>query len=198
MNQKDVKMPGKNKSNESHVMSIRLDKGTYERLKKISRETGIKKSKLLRTSFNNWTNLTKSPMLLNSMNLGKNLMRKLFALINENELQELGNYLGEHWINILKIRLIEEQLKKDMNSLLSIFTEGIGPTLANWFDKVSYRILENENIIIYGIHSLNENFSKFFKFFVRYLMKKQFNYDLIEKSDNISENTVELEFKASN
>lgn len=197
MNQKDVKMPKKTESNESHVMSIRLDKGTYERLKKISKETGVKKSKLLRTSFNNWTKLTKSPMLLNSLNIGKYFMRKILALLNENELQELSNDMGENWINILKIRLIDMEIKEDMNSLLSIFTEGLSPPLKNWFDKINYRILENGNVIIYGIHSLNRNFSLFFKFFVKYLMKEQFNYDLIEKSDNITKNTVELKFKAS-
>lgn len=36
-------MPGKNTNNESHVMSIRLDKETYEKLKRIALETGVKK-----------------------------------------------------------------------------------------------------------------------------------------------------------
>ncbi len=190
-------MPEKKTNKQSSVMSIRLDNETYEKLKRIALETGIKKSKILKTSFNKWTNLNESPMFLNSMNVGSYFMRNLFGLISENELKDLGNLLGEHWINIIKIRLIDEQLKKDMNSLLLIFTEGIGPNQANWFDKISYRILDSENVIIYGIHSLNKNFSVFFKTLLEYLMKKQFNYILIEQSSNISDKTVELEFKSS-
>ena len=190
-------MPGKKTNKQSNVMSIRLDKETYDKLKRIALETGIKKSKILKTSFNKWTNLKESPMFLNSMNVGIYFMKNLFDLISENELQDLGNSLGEHWINIIKIRLIDEHLKKDMNSLLLIFTEGIGPNQASWFDKISYRILDNENVIIYGIHSLNKNFSVFFKILLEYLMKKQFNFILIEESSNISDKTVELEFKSS-
>ena len=195
-------MSGKNtenkKSKDSHVMSIRFDGKTYKKLEELSKEKNMKKSKLIKTAFNKWTNLNKSPLLFDSINLGKFFMRNLFNLISEEKLKDLGNDLGEHWIDILKIRIIDKQMEKNMISLLSVFKEGIGPNQASWFEKIDFRVLDTGNVIVYGIHSLDQNFSLFFKFFTAYLMKRQFNYDLIEKPDNLSKKTVELEFQASN
>ena len=183
------------KNKESYVMSIRLDKETYQRLNQISNETNIKKSKLLKSSFNEWINLKKIFLKSNSVIVGKNLLKSLFEFATLDNLKELSQTIAENWLNKINIRLIDMRIKRDLDSMLSTFSEGIGPNEANWFDEINYQTLDNGNVLIYGIHSLNKNFSIFFKFFLEYLMKKQFNQITVEDSSNISDTTVELEFK---
>lgn len=191
-------MSGKNTDKttpkKSHVMSIRFDEETYDKLKILAKERGVKKSKLLKMAFNRWINLEEKQLILAPLNIGRFFMSSILTVLTEDNLKDLATIVGERWLEFLKIRIIDNKMDKSMNSLLSIFKEGLGPSNANWFEKIDFRELDNGNVIVYGIHSLHENFSLFLKFFLSHLLKNQFNYELIEKPDNISRITIELEF----
>ena len=188
------KKTGKTTPKKSHVMSIRFDEETYDKLKIFAKERGVKKSRLLKDAFNRLMSLEDKQMILAPFNIGRKFMRAIFTMLTEDNVKDLALKVGERWLEFLKIRIIDNKMDKSINSLLSILKEGVGPSNANWFEKIDFRELDNGNVIVYGIHSLNENFSLFLKFFLFHLMKNQFNYELIEKPDNISRRTIELEF----
>ena len=179
---------------QSRIISLRLDEKTYQKLNQISQENNIKKSELLRNSFNEWINLKKALMKSDTMIIGKNILNDLFNFADENEIIDLGKNIAEIWLNEFNIHLIDIQAKKDLNSMLTVFTEGIGPNEANWFDKINFRKFDDDKILIYGIHSLNKKFSLFFKSFLERLLSIQIGYALIQKSSNISDTTIRLEF----
>lgn len=179
---------------QSRIISLRLDEKTYQKLNQISQENNIKKSELLRNSFNEWINLKKVLMKSDTMIIGKNILNGLFNFADENEIIDLGKNIAEIWLNEFNIHLIDIQAKKDLNSMLTVFTEGIGPNEANWFDKINFRKFDDDKILIYGIHSLNKKFSLFFKSFLERLLSIQIGYALIQKSSNISDTTIRLEF----
>jgi len=188
------KNTGKTTPKKSHVMSIRFDEETYDKLKELAKERGVKKSRLLKDAFNRLMSLEDKQLILAPFNIGRSFMRAIFTMLTEDNLKDLALKVGERWLEFLKIRIIDNKMDKSLNSLLSVFKEGVGPSKANWFEKINFRELENGNVIVYGIHSLHENFSLFLKFFLSHLMKNQFNFELIEKPDNISRRTIELEF----
>ena len=171
------KNTGKTTPKKSHVMSIRFDAETYDQLKILAKERGVKKSKLLKMAFNRWINLEEKQLILflTPFNIGKFFMSSIFTVLTEDNLKELASKVGERWLEFLKIRIIDNKMDKSLNSLLSIFKEGVGPSKANWFEKINFREFDNGNVIVYGIHSLHENFSLFLKFFLSHLMKNQFN-----------------------
>lgn len=178
----------------SNTISLRVDNDTYHKLNQISKENNIKKSELLRKSFNEWINFKKFLMKSDSMILGQNFIRGLFDIADKQGIIELGKNIAEIWINEINIHLIDMNVKKDLDSMLSNLTDGIGPDEANWFDKITFLKKDNDIIRIYGIHSLNMNFSLFFKSFLEYLMKEQFKMELNQKASNISNTTLRLEF----
>jgi hypothetical protein len=189
-------------SNKSHkksnIVSLRVDKETYNKLNQISKENNLKKSELLRKSFNQWVNLKKFLMKSDSMIIGQNLLRGLLNIVEKRDIIELGKNIGEIWINEFNIHLIDLEVKKDLDTMLTNFTDGIGPNEANWFDKINYQKKDNNTIRIYGIHALNKNFSLFFKSFLEYLMTEQFKMVLNQDESNISDTTVRLEFISVN
>ena len=190
----NTKIDPKKSSKNSYMMSFRMDKDTYHKLNLISKENNIKKSELLRNSFNEWINLKKVLMISDTMIIGKNILKGLFNFADEKEIIDLGKNIAEIWLNEFNIHLIDIQAKKDLNSMLTVFTEGIGPNEANWFDKINFRKFDDDKILIYGIHSLNKKFSLFFKSFLERLLSIQIGYALIQKSSNISDTTIRLEF----
>ncbi len=191
----DRKIEPKKTSKHSYIMSLRMDQDTYQKLNRISKENNIKKSELLRNSFNEWINLKKVLMKSDSMIIGKNFLKGLLNYADENELIDLGNNIAEIWINEFNIHLIDMHTKEDLDSMLTTFTDGIGPNEANWFDKINYQKKDNGTILIYGIHSLNKKFSLFFKSFLEHLMAEEFKFILIQKASNISNTTIRFEFK---
>ncbi|TFG07255.1 MAG: hypothetical protein EU539_05440 [Promethearchaeota archaeon] len=185
----------KKSSKQSRIMSLRMDEETYQKLSKISQENNIKKSELLRNSFNEWINIKKILLKSDSMIVGKDFLKGIFNFADEEGIINLGKNIAEIWINEFNIHLIDTQAKKDFNSMLTVFTEGIGPNEANWFDKINFRKIADNKILIYGIHSLNKNFSLFFKSFLEHLLATQVGSILIQESSNISDTTIRLEFK---
>lgn len=191
----DIKIEPKKSSKHSYIMSLRMDQDTYRKLNLISKENNIKKSELLRNSFNEWINLKKVLMKSDSMIIGKNFLKGLLNYADEKEIIDLGNNIAEIWINEFNIHLIDMHTKEDLDSMLTTFTDGIGPNEANWFDKINYQKKDNGTILIYGIHSLNKKFSLFFKSFLEHLMAEEFKFILIQKASNISNTTIRFEFK---
>lgn len=191
----NMKIDNKKSSKQSYIMSLRLDKETYQKLIQISQENNIKKSELLRNSFNEWINIKKILIKSDSMIIGKNFLKELLNFVDEKNIIDLGKNIAEIWINEFNIHLIDMKAKEDLNSMLTIFTEGIGPNEAKWFEKINHQKMDNGKILIYGIHTLNKKFSLFFRSFLEYLMAIQFGFILIQKSSNISDTTIRFEFK---
>lgn len=191
----NIKIDKKKFSKQSYIMSLRLDKETYQKLSQISQENNINKSELLRNSFNEWINIKKVLIKSDSMIIGKNFLKGLLNSVDEKNIIDLGKKIAEVWINEFNIHLIDMKAKEDLNSMLTIFTNGIGPNEANWFEKINYQKMDNDKILIYGIHTLNNNFSLFFRSFLEYLMAIQFGFILIQKPSNISDTTIRFEFK---
>jgi hypothetical protein len=190
-----MKSEKKRASKQSHIMSLRMDKETYKKLSQLSQEENVKKSELLRNSFNEWINIKRVLMKSDSMIIGKIFLKDLLDFAADKEITNLGKKIAETWINEFNIHLIDMQVKKDLNSMLTIFTEWIGPNEANWFDKINYQKRDKDNILIYGIHNLNRKFSLFFQSFLEHLMAIQFDFVLNKNESNISDTTIRLEFE---
>ena len=191
----NTKIDKKKSSKHSYIMSLRLDKETFQKLNQISQENNVKKSELLRNSFNEWINIKKVLIKSDSMIIGKNLLKKLLDYVDDKHIIDLGKKIAEIWINEFNIHLIDIEAKEDLSTMLTIFTDGIGPNEANWFEKINYQKMDNGKILIYGIHTLNKKFSLYFKSFLEYLMATQFDFSLIQKSSTISDTTIRFEFE---
>ena len=191
----NTKIDKKKSSKQSYIMSLRLDKETYQKLNQISHKNNVKKSELLRNSFNEWINMKKVLIKSDSIVIGKIFLKGLLDNVEEKKIIDLGKTIAEIWINEFNIHLIDMEAKEDLSTMISIFTDGIGPNEANWFEKINYQKMDNDKILIYGIHTLNKKFSIFFKSFLEYLMAVQFGLILMQKSSTISDTTIRFEFK---
>lgn len=191
-------MSNKKKSgNKKHIISLRLDEETYQKLDDISKKNKISQSMLLRDSFKKWINLKNILMKSDSIIMGENFLKGLISFADNKQLINLAKNIAEIWINEFNIHLIDMEARQDLDSMLTALINGIGPDEANWFNKINYRNIKEDRILIYGIHSLSKGFSLFFKTFLEYIMNKEFNYILISEVSNISNSTIRLEFEFS-
>jgi len=187
----------KKSGNKKHIISLRLDEETYQKLDNISKKNKISQSMLLRDSFKKWINLKNILMKSDSIIMGENFLKGLISFADDKQLINLAKNIAEIWINEFNIHLIDIEARQDLDSMLTALINGIGPDEANWFNKINYRNIKENRILIYGIHSLSKGFSLFFKTFLEYIMNKEFNYILISELSNISNSTIRLEFEFS-
>lgn len=184
-------------SKKKHIISLRLDEETYQTLNYISNKNNISQSLLLRDSFKKWVNIKNILMKSDSIIVGDNFLRGLINFANDKQIIDLAEYIAEIWINEFNIHLIDIEARQDLDSMLTALINGIGPNEANWFNEISFRKINKNKILIYGIHSLSKGFSLYFKTFIEYVMNKEFNTRIIPTESKISNSTIRLHFKIS-
>ena len=185
------------KPKKKHIISLRLDEETYQTLNDISNKNNISQSLLLRDSFKKWVNIKNILIKSNSIIVGDNFLRGLINFVNDKQIINLAKNIAEIWINEFNIHLIDIEARQDFDSMLTALINGIGPNEANWFNQISYRKIEKDKILVYGIHSLSKGFSLYFKTFLEYVMNKEFNYEIIPEESKISNSTIRLQFEIS-
>ncbi|MHA1197674.1 MAG: hypothetical protein ACTSSM_16490 [Promethearchaeota archaeon] len=73
--------------------------------------------------------------------------------------------------------------------------KAFGPSGYSWFTKIDYQVIDNNKIIIYGSHSINERFSLYIKILLKNIMKNLFKYEIDEENSSFSHNNIDFLFR---
>jgi len=179
-------------SKKSHAMGVRLNDTQYEHLLDFTQEFHLKKSQVLKKAFDEWIALKKSFMDENIILISKALFREILAIISEDDLIRIGQMMANNFISRLHFKFINKEGGIKILDFLERALVNLGPEGHAWFDDISFKFLDDREVVIFGSHSINKNFSKYMKTVLSPIMKELFKYKLIES--HISNNTVELKF----
>jgi len=179
-------------SKKSHALGVRLNDEQYEHLLDFTQEFHLKKSQVLKKAFDEWIALKKSFLDENIILISKTLFREILAIINDEELIRIGQILAKNFISRLHFKFLSKEGGIKMIDFLERMLVNLGPEGHSWFDEMSFKFLDNRELVIFGSHSINENFSKYIKTVLSPIMNELFDYELLES--HTSNNTIELKF----
>ncbi|MBD3193879.1 MAG: hypothetical protein GF317_02410 [Candidatus Lokiarchaeota archaeon] len=182
----------KEESKKSHAFGVRLNNKQYENLLDFSHEFHLKKSQVLKKAFDEWIALKKSFMDENIILISKALFQEILAIISDDEIIRIGQMMANNFISRLHFKFMNNEGGIKMLDFLDRALINLGPEGHAWFNDISFKFLDNREIVIFGSHSINKNFSKYIKTVLHPIMKELFKYKLIDS--HISNNTIELKF----
>jgi hypothetical protein len=179
-------------SEKSHALGVRLNSKQYEHLLDFTHEFHLKRSQVLKKAFDEWIAIKKSFMDENIILISKTLFREILAIISDDELMRIGQMMANNFISKLHFKFLNNEGGIEILDFLERALANFGSEGNSWFDDISFKFLDNRELVIFGSHSINENFSKYMKTILYPVMNKLFEYELIES--RISNNTIELKF----
>jgi hypothetical protein len=184
----------KEENKKSHALGVRLDNKQYEHLLDLAQEFHLKKSQVLKKAFDEWIMLKENVLDENIILISRTLFREILAIISDDELTRIGQIIAKNFINKLHFKFLNKEGDIEPNAFLERALISLGPVGHSWFDDISYKILDNRELVVFGSHSINEKFSKYVKAVLRSLMKEIFDYEMVEQETHVSNNTIELKF----
>ncbi|MHA1329121.1 MAG: hypothetical protein ACTSRH_17670 [Promethearchaeota archaeon] len=172
-----------------------MDKQSYEQLIELAREQELKKSQLIKRAIHEWMVFKREVLEENLIVIGKPLFRKLLDSINDEIISKLANFSAKNLELLLKFKIIEHDEKINLERFLESLMKAFGPSGYSWFTKIDYQVIDNNKIIIYGSHSINERFSLYIKILLKNIMKNLFKYEIDEENSSFSHNNIDFLFR---
>lgn len=176
----------------SKTLGIRLDEETEKLLDSLSETMNMKKSRLMKQAFHEWALIKQQIQTENKILCDRILLAQLFRIIPDENISEIAETVSEHIISIIKIRQIERNLEESIETFLNNYTTFSSLQRSGWFQNIDYTIDEDGKISIYGIHSLNHQYSKYASELISKILLKKFNY--VQKEKRTTDNSIILEF----
>ncbi|MBD3196237.1 MAG: hypothetical protein GF317_14360 [Candidatus Lokiarchaeota archaeon] len=184
------------KHRKDHFIGTRISRSLFKPLNEVIKKKNLTISKLLRNGifrylmFFQREEMQNNPMLI----ISKNEFAFLLGKVKEDDLKELAELMFANGVITHKYQVellfkssqeIGITARAQMALLSRIVFSGEGQ---RWFREFYYNF-QRSRVTIAGKHSLNRNFSIFFKYYIiKYLEK--FGYNLIE--ENLEEEKVRL------
>lgn len=179
----------------SHTMGLRLDDEMYQQLIESAHNLNLKKSQVIKQAIHDWIMFRMDVIEENLILIEKSFLRKLLDSVDVDKIDELAEFSARNIGNKMRFKLMEHDKSISLLHFLNIFQQTVESPGFSWFNKLQYKILDDETVLLFGNHSLNERFSLYVKLLLKSIMIEEFKYSLIEQKVRISENTVHLAFK---
>jgi len=177
------------------LIGLRVDDETVEVLDSLSEAMDLKKSQLLKKAFHEWLTIKQSIQQENMILCERLLLAPIFKIVPDDELQQIAETMSEYIISLITIKQIENKSDNTIEQFLINFTNFNSMDCSGWFQKIDYTLDQDGKVRIYGFHSLNRQFSKYFTNVITIILSKKFGYLLIEESVKITQNSIIVEYK---
>lgn len=177
----------------SKTLGIRLDEETEEMLDRLTETMNMNKSRLLKTAFHEWAHIKRAIQQENKILCDRALLSGLFSSLTEDQIPGIAEAMSEHIISIIKIRQIETSTEETLGKFLQNYTAFSGREGAGWYQKIDYTLTEDGGVTVYGLHSLNKNFSTYQSELLTRILRKKFGYAPHER--RVTENSLILEYR---
>ncbi|MBD3214083.1 MAG: hypothetical protein GF311_15850 [Candidatus Lokiarchaeota archaeon] len=124
----------KSSKSESHVMSVRMDKGIYKELGELSKKYELNKSQILKQALEEWDSIKKHALEKNLIIVGKPFLGKLLTQIDPEQIEELSKFTAKNLGAKIRFQLMDKDVNIEITRFLDFFIEGIGKKSFAWFN----------------------------------------------------------------
>ena len=179
-------------------MGIRLDKETEEQIETISASLNLKKSQLLRRAFKEWVK-TREKISEQNMMLCENLLvASLFEHLEDDKINPVANLMADLIISKIRIGQIKRKaVNEAIPEFLKDWTTLLSPERFGWFDDINFSYDSDNKITVYGLHSLNLQYSKYAVKLISLILSKMYGYQSDATTLNVTENSFIVGLKPS-
>ena len=184
------------KVSESHTMGIRLDTAENFLLEKYSSLLNKKKSQILKEAFRYWVMTQKNIENREFLLFPKPVIISFFRDTDQKIIRGYAKEQSEKFLGEFKIMMLEKGRNETIDNLILNLNEVFSIGLLKWFSTFEAKFDKNsKHIQIYGLHSMNKNFSLFLIEFLSGVLSKGFNFELMSTDDTINDNAIHLNFE---
>lgn len=184
---KDSKKEDSSKDlNKTQILGIRVEDELIKKLEIYALNTKETKSQIARRAIVEWMDVLDHSRKVNQIIISKELFKKCLELADEKTIQQFAKetVLGFD-PRILNISFSKES-SDVIEMVLQYIIKTIGAAGQGWFQHLEYRFLPNNLLEISGIHNLNSNFARYFKYFLLTIFKLEIH------TESLTENQFKL------
>jgi len=183
------------KTSDSYTMGIRLDETESELLDKYALMLKKKKSQILKEAFRFWIMTRDNVENREFIFFPKPVIKRFFENTNEATIKEYAKEHSERFLGEFKILMLDKKGEITVEDLVVNLNQVFNIGLLNWFRVFEAKLdKEKKSMQIYGLHSMDLNFSNFLKEFIVNILDKGFNFHLNSCDESIMENAIHLTF----
>jgi hypothetical protein len=180
----------------SSTIGIRLDKETEERIETISASLKLKKSQLIRRAFNEWAKTRENIFERNMMLCENLLVASLFECLESDEITHITNLMADLVISKIRIGQIKRKaVNESIIEFLEYWTTLLSPERFGWFEDFNFSHTPNNQITIYGFHSINLPYSQYAVKLISRILTKLYEYQSDTTTENVTENSFIIRLK---
>ena len=187
-------MPAIMTKNKSNFLGFRLGEKDLERLDFIAKIENKSRGLIAKQAVKYWINLESFRKTYNMFIITRTMFMKLVSLADENTLNEIAVEMAYLIADVLRYIVPKPMDTKNFNNYSKNIVNFLGISGIRWFNSIDLSLNENK-IIVKGIHDLDDNFAYFFTKVISDLLKTHFSFDLKEVITDYSSNLIYLEYQ---
>jgi len=180
--------------NKSNFLGFRLGEKDLNRLDYIAKLENKSRGMIAKQAVKNWINLESFRKTNNMFIITKVMFLKLISIANEDSLNDLAAEMAYLIADVIRYIVTKPLDSKNFNHYSKNITSLLGNSGIGWFNSLDLSLNEN-NMIIKGLHDLDDNFAYFFTKIILNLLETHFNFALKEIVKEYSSNLIYLEYQ---
>ena len=185
-------MAKKNVKKTSNFLGFRLTEKTLKRLDLVANQVGKTRGIVAKDAIKQWLTLKMFDQTNEMITISKTLFMKMLQNINMGKSKLFAEEFADLIADLMNFSFTEPMNLDTLDNYTQFSINFFGKNGLKWFNTIDIQI-DNNKLILRGLHDLSENFSIFFTNFYKYLLFQHFNISYKERSEDTTSNLVYLE-----
>ena len=177
----------------NNFLGFRLSEKTLKRLDLLANQVGKTRGIIAKDAIKQWLTLKMFDQTNEMITISKTLFVRMLQNINMEKSKRFAEEFADLIADLMNFSLTEPMNLDTLDNYSQFSIDFFGKNGLKWFNTIDIQI-ENNKLILRGLHDLNENFSIFFTNFYKYLLSHHFKINYNEKNEDTTTNLVYLEF----
>ena len=177
----------------SNFLGFRLSEDDIDKLDQIAKIENKSRGLIAKQAVRNWVILESFRKTNNMFIISKSIFCKLISMVNDDTLKFITIEMGDLIADMAKYMIVKPMDFENFDIYAKNIVKFLGFSGIKWFNSLDLKLNENK-IMIKGLHDLDENFSIFFSKMIMYLLSTHFNFKLQENIEENSSNLIYLEY----
>ena len=175
------------------LIGLRLSDDIIQKLETIAHNNNQSVNNVMKNAIIEWLEIFFRVRKQGMIILGKPFITSLLEFTDSEKIKTLAEKTAKRKADFYLFFLGRHLNEESLEDFIKYTPKILGNKGLMWFDHNEIT-KENSSILIKGIHSLGETWSKFLMFFFNFLMEKNFSLTLNEENFKTTANSLFLEY----
>ena len=178
----------------SNFLGFRLSEKTFKNLELLAKQEGKSRGIIAKDAIKQWLNISQMNQTNEMIVITKSLFIQLFQNTDIHKMEDLAEKTADFFSSLITFHITMPIENTNTKEFAKYCISRFGKSGLKWFNTIDFEIEENK-LILRGLHDLGENFSGFFLLFFKCLISKILDFKVIEEAQQLMSNLVYAEFK---